>query len=467
MENKITYNKRLFIVQGEGAFLDNYSIIKQLGSGGYGKVYQAKNKKTGEVRACKHLTKMNIKNMEKFKREIEILMNTDHPNIIKLYEVFESARSFYLVMEQCEGGEVFDRITEHIQKKEMYSEKDAAMMFLQMMSSIEYCHNNGICHRDLKPENLLYLYKGEEKNNPIKVIDFGLSQIIPEEKSSKMSSRVGTAYYIAPEVLIGSYSEKCDIWSAGVILYIFLSGVPPFNGANDNIIYSKIRDMKYSFPSSKWGNISKEAMDLIGHMLLPENERYTAKQVLEHPWLNNAQSFSLTKLPFDVEMFQEFYFSCGFRRMVLTFIASKLSDNDINELKKTFIAFDKGNDGQISYSEFKQGLMQLKSGAVNQDEIKGLFSSIDTDKNGRIDYTEFIASTLDRHIYLQKEKLFEAFAAFDLNGDGYITKEELMKVLKLEANQLVDVDALIKRADKNGDGKIDYKEFLLLMNNGQ
>ena len=113
------------------------------------------------------------------------------------------------------------------------------------MSSIEYCHNNGICHRDLKPENLLYLNAGNEKDNPIKVIDFGLSQIFIDRK---LKNKVGTAYYVAPEILKGDYTEKCDIWSAGVILQIFLSEEPPFNGPNDSAIYTKISQMKFSFP---------------------------------------------------------------------------------------------------------------------------------------------------------------------------------------------------------------------------
>ena len=179
---KIKYGKKTFVGKSQGLFLDNYDVIKQLGKGGYGKVYEVKNKKTNEIRACKHLSKLNMKNIEKFEREINILINSDHPNIIKIYEIYESQRSLYLVMEECKGGEIFDRIIEHIQSKTMYSEKDAAEMLQQVMSAIEYCHNNGICHRDLKPENLLYLKQGAEKDNTIKVIDFGLSQIISPEK---------------------------------------------------------------------------------------------------------------------------------------------------------------------------------------------------------------------------------------------------------------------------------------------
>ena len=251
-DTSIRFGKETFVGKLDGVFLDNYEVIRQLGKGGYGKVYEVKNKKTGEIRACKHLSKLNIKNLEKFEREINILIKTDHPHIIKLYEIFESQRSLYLIMEECKGGEVFDKIIEHIQSKQMYSEKDAANMFQQVMSSIEYCHNKGICHRDLKPENLLYLNAGNEKDNPIKVIDFGLSQIFIDRK---LKTKVGTAYYVAPEILKGDYTEKCDIWSAGVILYIFLSGDPPFNGPNDSAIYSKISQMKFFLFQKKNGKI--------------------------------------------------------------------------------------------------------------------------------------------------------------------------------------------------------------------
>ena len=217
----IRYARETFVQKAEGKLLDNYDVLKQLGKGGYGKVYEVRSKKTGEVRACKHLSKLNIKNLEKFRREIEILKKLDHPNIIKLYEVLESDRSLYLIMEECKGGEIFDRIIERIKAKQMYSERDAAIIFQQVMSCIAYCHNHNICHRDLKPENLLYLNPGSEKDNRVKVIDFGLSQ-----NTLRLKTKVGTAYYVSPEILSGKYTELCDIWSAGVILYILLSGDP-------------------------------------------------------------------------------------------------------------------------------------------------------------------------------------------------------------------------------------------------
>ena len=455
-----SFGKNNFVGKLDGVFLENYEVIRQLGKGGYGKVYEVKNKKTGDIRACKHLSKLSIKNLEKFELEINILIKTDHPNIIKLYEIFESQRSLYLVMQECKGGEVFDRIIEHIQKNEMYTEKEAANIFQQLMSSVKYCHNNGICHRDLKPENLLYLNEGEENDNPIKIIDFGLSQIFINRK---LKTKVGTAYYVAPEILKGDYTEKCDVWSAGVILYILLSGDPPFNGADDSVIYSKIATMKYTFPEKKWKNISNEAKDLITHMICPEEERYNAEQVLAHPWFSKASNTLLTEFKFDPNFLFKYMNNNLIKKISLLFIASRLEDNEIKDLRQIFSAFDTDKDGQISLQELKQGLYKLNSIHSYEKDIENLFKSIDVDKNFRIDYTEFLAATISEKIYLKKERLFETFCMLDKDNDGKITKEELIEILKTEKSKEKQIEKYIKVADTNGDGIIDYKEFLQFM----
>ena len=458
MEIKLA--REIFIGEMEGKkLLDFYDVVKQLGKGGYGKVYEVKNKKTGEIRACKHLSKLNVKDLEKFRREIEIMKKMDHPNIIKIYEVFESERSLYIIMEECKGGEIFDRIIEHIQNKQMYSEKDAANIFQQVMSCIQYCHNQNICHRDLKPENLLYLNPGSEKDNRIKVIDFGLSQAC-----DRLKTKVGTAYYVSPEILNGKYTHLCDIWSAGVILYILLSGDPPFNGPNDNAIYNKVAQMKFSFPENKWKNISKEAKDLISHMLVPEKERFTASKVLEQKKKKNAKDVPLSDIQFNEKnLFMNFAKGSFIKKMGLMFIASRLDENEINNLKNVFSAFDTGKDGQISYEELRKGLMDMKSNKMTEEDIKKLFEALDVDQNGKIDYTEFIAATMDEANYYKHERLLEAFENFDKDGSGQISKGELLQTLKAEKCQEKEIEKFIKAVDKDGNGKISKEEFMALM----
>ena len=455
---------KYFIALGSRGLRDIYDCTKKLGKGGYGKVFQVKNKSTNKLYACKKLSKLNIKNLKKLQNEIEVLMKMDHPNIVKLYEVFESQNSLYLIMEECYGGELFDRILHRINTNNMYTEREACLLMKQIIGAIEYCHNNGIAHRDLKPENLLYLKEGSEEDNPLKIADFGLSQSINLKKM--LTSKVGTSYYVPPEILAGNYTEKCDIWSAGIILYILLSGEPPFNGPNDETIFARIKTYKYEFPEPKWSKISVEAKDLLSKMLIQEDKRLSASQVLQHPWFDIIKNEKITfeKLNFGKDnFFKEYKDSNQLKKIVLLYIASKLEENEILDLKNLFKAFDKDENGQIDYKEFEQGLMELNSEELNKDEIRQFFNDIDADNNGKIDYTEFIAATLQKQIFLKKETLFEAFSALDSDRDCKITKEELMKILRLQPKEDKFAIKLIELADKNGDGVIDYKEFLQMM----
>ncbi len=387
------------------------------------------------------------------------MRQADHPNIIKLYEVYEDNRYIYLIMEECTGGELFDRIIERIQKKEIFSEKEAALMFKQMMAAICYCHGQKICHRDLKPENLLFL--NNSSDSPLKVIDFGLSKVFGST-DHKMTTKVGTAYYVSPEVLTGDYDEKCDIWSSGVILYILLCGDPPFNGNNDNDIYRKIQAKKFSFPSPKWDNISEDAKDLIRNMLSDPDCRYTAEQVLNHEWVQNlAPNSQDAILNLNSEYMKRYKNINKFQKAVLTFIASRLRDEEIVALRNAFMALDKNQDGTLTVEEIKSGVSQLNL-SINVEDI---FSSIDTDGSGVINYTEFLAASIDQKIYLKEEKLYEAFKTFDKDGSGKISTQEIKNIISV--NEHANIDNLIKSFDTNGDGEIDYNEFILMMSKTQ
>lgn len=149
----------------------------------------------------------------RFFYEMEIMKKLDHPNILRIYEVYQDQKRYYLITELCTGGELFDEIS----KKTTFSEQDAAIIIEQILEAIAYCHSRNIAHRDLKPENILI---DSKNHNNIKVIDFGTSQKMT--KGEKMNQTYGTAYYIAPEVLVSEYDEKCDVWSIGVIMYILL-----------------------------------------------------------------------------------------------------------------------------------------------------------------------------------------------------------------------------------------------------
>ncbi len=469
-EEKIKFNKETFITRTPGSIKDKWTKTKDLGSGSYGKVYEVENKITKEIRACKELSKQKIDDLEQFNLEITIMSKCDYPSIIKLYEIYEDERKIYLIMEKCTGGELFDRIIKKVEEGKMYSEKEAAIIFKQLMNGISYCHSKGICHRDLKPENILFLTNDD--NSPIKIIDFGLSKIFGEikkddkkkKKKKNMKTKVGTAYYVSPEVLKGNYDEKCDIWSAGVILYIMLSGDPPFNGEDDNAIYRAISKKKYNFPYEQWKNISKEAKDLISHMMCDPDKRYTALQVLEHPWVvKEAPNAKDALKDLNVQTLKKYRGEHKLKKAVLTFIASRLNDSDVKNLKEIFENLDENKDGTLTLNEVKNGLEKLNNKDIGID-IKGIFQSIDTDNSGRIDYTEFLAATINQKEYLRQERLNEAFMMLDKDGSGKITKDEIKKALQLDNVGEEVLDQLIKKYDLNGDGVIDYNEFLNMMN---
>lgn len=235
-----------FVGRGKGNIKDHYIMEDQLGKGAFGFVRLATHRVTNQKRAVKTIHKNSIINdteeRAKFISEIEILRKTDHPNIVKLYEFYEDEEHYHLVTEVVKGGELFD----YIIKSKMLSEKIAAHFMRQLLSAVLYCHQKNIVHRDLKPENLLLETSGPDAT--LKVIDFGTSAIC--EPTKNLTQKYGTAYYIAPEVLRKDYNEKCDIWSCGVILYILLSGKPPFYGRNDRDIIRRVEKGEYSMKGS-------------------------------------------------------------------------------------------------------------------------------------------------------------------------------------------------------------------------
>ena len=455
-------NKDSFILMTKDSLTDYYKIIRIIGEGGFGKVYEVQNKVTSQFYACKKVSKVNVIDLEKFKNEISIMSKADHPNIVKLYEIYESNRSLYLIMELCRGGELFKRITHRALKKNMYTEKDAAEIIQKIVSAIEYCHNNGICHRDLKPENVLYLNDDDESNNPLKLIDFGLSKHF---KISKLSSRVGSVHYISPEVLAHSYTEKCDIWSCGVLLYLLLSGSLPFHGQEESEIFAKIKSFNYKMDNDLWKNISEEAKDLIRHMLVKEEDRYSAKEVLAHPWFSIVNNYKDKNLNIDHTIFKKYAEEKTLIKIVLYFIATRLNEKEINELNELFKKFDKNMDGQISYEEFENSFMeyQTQNNIFTQNDIKNIFNAVDFNKNGMIDYSEFIAVCLNGRKEIIERRLLDAFCSFDKNQTGKIKKEDFIKAIHIDISlkdKIFDKDI----EDLTQDNMIDYNEFLKRMN---
>uniref|UniRef100_A0A6S9RXG1 Protein kinase domain-containing protein n=1 Tax=Chrysotila carterae TaxID=13221 RepID=A0A6S9RXG1_CHRCT len=265
----------------------NYDLGDQLGSGNFAvvkkAVYKGTNSEIPKDVAIKIIDKAKVEDMNDIQREIEIMSMVDHPNVIKLYEIYDEPKKMHLVMELVTGGELFDRIV----AKGNYTEKDAADTIGTLCSALGYLHKKNIVHRDLKPENILY--QSREDNACIKVADFGLARMLSGK--DLMKTACGTPGYVAPEILKnqGYDSGAVDVWSAGVILYILLCGFPPFYEEELPALFEQILHARYDFPSPWWDAISQDAKNLVTEMLcLDPKKRLTADQVCQHPWIAKA-----------------------------------------------------------------------------------------------------------------------------------------------------------------------------------
>ncbi len=261
-----------------------------LGSGHHGSVRQCTNRNTGVRYAVKTIDKSDPSVKPGcLQREILLLDEMKHENVIELVDVFEDERYLHIVTDLCTGGELFDRIVERASSNTRgtgcFSEKEAARILHQLLTALQYLHRRNIVHRDIKPENILY--QSSRPDSPIKIIDFGLARKHYADRGEPpMRTVVGTPYYIAPDVLRKSYGKACDLWSVGVIAYILFSGYPPFNGNNNNEVYESVKRGMYWFPQEDWKNVSVGARDFI-HRLLQKDprKRMTVEQALRHPWL--------------------------------------------------------------------------------------------------------------------------------------------------------------------------------------
>uniref|UniRef100_A0A3B3C150 Serine/threonine-protein kinase DCLK2 n=1 Tax=Oryzias melastigma TaxID=30732 RepID=A0A3B3C150_ORYME len=261
---------------------DRYKVGRMLGDGNFAVVRECVELSTGREYALKIINKGKCRGKEHMiQNEVAILRRVKHPNIVLLIEEVDTYNELYLVMELVKGGDLFDAIT----SANRYTERDASGMLHNLASAIKYLHSLNIVHRDIKPENLL-VYEHADGSKSLKLGDFGLATVV----DGPLYTVCGTPTYVAPEIISETgYGLKVDIWAAGVITYILLCGFPPFRGSEDQeALFDQILMGQLEFPFPYWDNVSETAKELIRSMLEVEvDQRYTALQVLEHPWVTN------------------------------------------------------------------------------------------------------------------------------------------------------------------------------------
>lgn len=394
-------------------------------------------------------------------KEIQLLQAVNHPNIIKMYDVCEDEAYLYIITELCTGGELFDRIIEKSNSSEKhFSEIDAARLTWCILDALDYCHNElNIVHRDLKPEN--FLFRDESDESDIVIIDFGLSRFGPDEQVGFMKTKVGTPYYIAPEVLNRHYDKSCDLWSVGVVVYILLSGIPPFYGESDQDIFRMIRKAEVDFPAEYgWDGVSAAAKAFI-HRLLNKNpaERPTAAEAKLDPWLqvNDAAvdvgDAAPNPTPTDLtHRLERFVGMNKLKRCALKVMADSLTQEEIGELGELFRQIDTDGSGTLSITELEQALSQ--SHGFIQTELQEILAGIDLDGNQQLDYSEFLAATMQRNHFVKDDKIFRAYQQLCGEKDS-IDMETLVQIV----GSATDAQAVMDQFDTDHSGVLEFEEF--------
>ena len=469
-ESYISISNKLFIDETNDNPSKKYEILSKLGSGSFGSVYLARNKYTNEKVALKQIKKSsaNLLSDGEITDEIEILKNLDHPDIVRIIESFNTKNSYILITEYCEGGELFDQV------KNQLSETQIAVIFKQVLSGLAYLHSNNIVHRDLKLENILIheieksKTTGEDLFN-IKIIDFGTARIFDKKRNPQ--SIVGSSYYIAPEVLRQKYNKECDLWSVGVILYMFIVGHAPFDGCDDDEITTNIQRGVYRKNDRRWIKASKEVKDLIQKLLTYRpSQRLTAIQALNHPWFKITDSnilydnVSKGDIISCIKNLLTYNINNKLEELFLAYIIHNIPRNkEAKSAIKLFKLVNENKDGKLQKNELKKTLLNFVTEAfLIQNDFDEKFEMMDGNNKGYINYEEFLRACLDRKKILNDKILHYAFNYFDSEKSGFIKKNRMKRIFGNRIDNYV-FQSIFDEIDLDKDGKINFSDFKKLL----
>lgn len=439
-----------------------YSSKKVIGTGNFSTVKLAKriNGDPSIKYAIKICPKKKLNNdLTLLKREIAILQKADHPNITKVFEVYEDSLNINIVMEHCRGGEFYDKIA----KKVKMTEAEAAWVLFKIFHAMSHVHALGYCHRDLKPEN--FLYETDKANSEIKVADFGLA--VNVSNGQPMQSVVGTPNYLAPEIIRKNYGIEVDNWSLGVIVYITLSGKAPFAGATQEDTFKQIMKGSVPMSSPEWKNVSADAKDLVKKLLnLDAKRRITAAESLSHRWFQT--NVNLLQMEYDMQFADRllaFRPPDMFKYEALKLVVAQVPSNSIQPLINSYRILDTDFSGCITPVKLVAGLEKV--GKVVPLEVcerkgyLGIVSSLDQERRGYFCYSQFLMCSADDSILTSRPYLWTAFKQFDRDGIDRITPEGLTSYFFYKKRELsmINAAAFIKLADADNDGVVNFDDF--------
>ncbi|KAE9613589.1 putative protein kinase CAMK-CDPK family [Lupinus albus] len=447
-------------------FSSRLEIGEEVGKGHFGYTYSARFKKgelKGQQVAVKVIPKAKMTTaiaIEDVRREVKILRALiGHNNLVQFYDAFEDQDNVYIVMELCEGGELLDRI---LSRGGKYSEDDAKVVMVQILNVVAFCHLQGVVHRDLKPENFLYASKDE--SSELKAIDFGLSDFVrPDER---LNDIVGSAYYVAPEVLHRSYTTEADVWSIGVIAYILLCGSRPFWARTESGIFRAVLKADPSFDEPPWPTLSREAKDFVKRLLNKDpRKRISAAQALSHPWIRN---YNNVKVPLDILIFKlmkVYMRSSSLRKAALRALSKTLTADELYYLRQQFALLEPSKNGSISLENINKALMKYATDAMKESRIADFLSSLNALQYRRMDFEEFCAAALSVHQLEALDRWEQharcAYELFEKDGNRAIMIEELASELGLGPS--IPVHVVLHDWIRHTDGKLSFLGFVKLL----
>ena len=440
-------------------FRKKYEYQALIGSGAFGKVRLYLDRDSRSFKYAIKTIKKNIfkkHSIDSIKREVDILRSMDHPNIVKYFETYEDECYLHIVMEYIAGDNLFRVLTD--QKGFKFTERTISKIMTCLLKAVLFLHHNGIIHRDIKPENIVFVEPDNFK--ALKLIDFGLSI---QQNAKKDNRRVGTPYYMSPEMVRGNFNYASDVWSIGVILFIMVTGKQPFRGKSKEEVFDKIKKGAYDKNILNKAKCSKEVKDLIKKMLVTEHsKRITVESALDHIWFKQFEKNKNINLVVDQEIIdslKQFQYQNIFQKEIRFYLAKLCSDKEIIKLKNAFLAIDKDNSGEIEYEEIPKIFSELNIKA-SDTELKNIFSSMDFHCDGKVNYSEFLAATISTINFNKEEKLWSAFKYFDTTDSGYITLDSVMDALN-NSGVIIDEEGLKKTFNElqKKEKKINFNEF--------
>lgn len=469
-EDAVEFGLHRFIIHNPGDVRTFFEIDdKEIKVGGSGKVLRGVENFTHVPRAIKRVYKRDHTDFQRLLREVSIMKKLDHPNIVKLFETFEDEKSLFMVLELCEGGDVLDRMLDPVMLPAgAYSELQAAVIIKTLLMTLNYLHSNGIAHRDIKPENILFKDKHSDiLTSTLRIADFGYARRWSEDDQDQglMTTKVGSLYYVAPEVLAGEYNLSVDLWSTGATCYTLLCGYPPFVGETDAETLDLIKEGKYYFHRQGWQQISKPAKHLVRHLLQQDpQKRLSLQQALVHPWVVSRGVLKIERMREEtVERLMAFHRHHRLRRCAMLAIAHQLESSDIRGVLELFQSLDTNGDGLLTSDEFRKSVQSMVG--LEEAFIDDMMSSVDADGSGIIDFSEFVAATLEKEMYEKNHAaMLRAFRCFDQDDGGSLDMAEIAETLCMDGPEYAEeVQQFFAEVDVDQDGVMDYGEFYSML----